>query len=241
MQSRLYLKVAEQILAYIAEKNLPAGAFLPNERKFAEMLAVSRSTVREAEVALESAGWITINRGRGRTVAATFRPEIDPLKDLDELELLEARSVVESGAAALAAHNITQEQLATLAELMEYATGADWEHARHSQQVFYQTLAAATGNVALTRSIDHLIHAYFKAASLVPDHDGQVAYLQLVKRGFSDVISTMTDHDPAGARKAMRSHFYDILTFRLDCMEREALAATRAASARERERFLMQH
>ena len=49
---RLYHSVAKKILKLIESGVFPPGSRLPGERELAEKFAVSRVTIREAEIAL---------------------------------------------------------------------------------------------------------------------------------------------------------------------------------------------
>ena len=63
--NRLYQTTAGEILKLIESGEFPPGSRLPGERDLAERLGVSRVTVREAEIALEAQGWISIRGGSG--------------------------------------------------------------------------------------------------------------------------------------------------------------------------------
>jgi GntR family transcriptional regulator, transcriptional repressor for pyruvate dehydrogenase complex len=67
------------------------GDRLPSERDLAELLTVSRTTARAAVAVLEPDGLISVRRGRGGVRDA-----------------LDYRSIVESGAARLAADRMTE-------------------------------------------------------------------------------------------------------------------------------------
>ena len=67
--SRTYLDVKLEILARV-EKLDPGGQRLPSEREWCDMLTVSRSTVRQALLALETEGRIQRKRGSGWYVSA---------------------------------------------------------------------------------------------------------------------------------------------------------------------------
>ena len=64
-ERRLFQEVAERIAAMIEGGSYPPGSRLPGEREIAEQLGVSRVTVREAEIALQARGMVTIKTGSG--------------------------------------------------------------------------------------------------------------------------------------------------------------------------------
>ena len=53
---RLYRQIADQLRQLIDHGEYPVGSRLPTERELADMLGVSRPTVREALIALEVEG-----------------------------------------------------------------------------------------------------------------------------------------------------------------------------------------
>ena len=65
----LYRRVADAIAALIGSAELPVGARLPAERRLAEALAISRSTVVAAYDELRARGLVESRRGSGTTVA----------------------------------------------------------------------------------------------------------------------------------------------------------------------------
>ena len=66
---RLTLRIREEILREIDERRLAPGDRLPSERELAELLQVSRPSVREAVTALEVEGRLEVVHGRGVFVA----------------------------------------------------------------------------------------------------------------------------------------------------------------------------
>jgi DNA-binding transcriptional MocR family regulator len=65
----LYRQLADEIAALIGSSELPVGARLPAERRLAESLAISRSTVVAAYDELRSRGLVESRLGSGTTVA----------------------------------------------------------------------------------------------------------------------------------------------------------------------------
>src|SRR5215217_2558965 len=102
----------EQLATAIRLGVYPRGTTLPAERDLAELLGVSRATLREAMAALRQAGLVETTRGRGGGTVVTLKPgtpsaraaaRITPARRQDWLDALDYRRIVEPGAAALAA------------------------------------------------------------------------------------------------------------------------------------------
>src|SRR6476661_10874399 len=62
---RSYQKLAGQILELIGQGEFASGARLPSERALAERFDVSRTSVREAIIALELQGVVEVRGGSG--------------------------------------------------------------------------------------------------------------------------------------------------------------------------------
>jgi GntR family transcriptional regulator, transcriptional repressor for pyruvate dehydrogenase complex len=106
---RLYEQVADRIRALIEAGGLVEGARLPGERDLASQLGVSRSSLREALIALEIHGRIEIRGGSGIYVCpAGRRGDISALSLGDSTEeVLQARVLVESAVTAFAAARVS--------------------------------------------------------------------------------------------------------------------------------------
>src|ERR1700722_13690548 len=108
--TRLYRQIAAPIGDRIDEGLFPVGSLLPAERDLAQQLGVSRTSVREALIALEVGGKVSIRVGHGvRILEATPRSEaVERTTDVAEadigpIQLMEARRHVELKTAGLAA------------------------------------------------------------------------------------------------------------------------------------------
>ena len=62
---RLYIRVARRIADLVKSGDVKPGDRLPSERVLADMLQVSRPSIREAMIALEVSGLIEVRTGSG--------------------------------------------------------------------------------------------------------------------------------------------------------------------------------
>jgi len=104
---RLYEQVVGRLREYVKRAGLRVGDRLPAERDLAERLGVSRTSVRQAIVALEVQGLIEVRHGDG-TYLLRDRLEAEPLQAMIERkrllpDVLDARDAVETKLAELAA------------------------------------------------------------------------------------------------------------------------------------------
>ena len=152
-------QIAERIVTAIALGEFVAGQRLPAERELATMLAVSRTTVREALQRLHAAGYITTRRGRGggtfvRTddqpgademIRAPLEPQWEQLRGL-----LDYRRLIEQLIAATAAQRRDDADIAAIrAAVDRYAQAGNREQSRLADQALHQQIARAAHNARL--------------------------------------------------------------------------------------------
>ncbi|AKM07804.1 FadR/GntR family transcriptional regulator [Pelagerythrobacter marensis] len=237
---RLFQSVAEQISELIEQGAFPAGTRLPGERELAERLGVSRVTIREAEIALQAVGRLEIKTGSGVYVSENQPAAHAVLPKASAFEVTEARLLVESEAAALAAHNITDEGVARLEELLEQMRTGDHDAANEADELFHRTIAEASNNTALVHTIQSLwrmredlpeVKATYEAVC-VDDAESRTAEHRAV-------FEALRARDAAAARTAMREHFHRLINAMLDATERMALEEVQQRASQSRERFLV--
>lgn len=236
---RLFQAVAEQIAELIDQGAYPPGTRLPGERELAEKLGVSRVTIREAEIALQAVGRLEIKTGSGVYVSEN-RPTLgDALPKASAFEVTEARLLVESESAALAAHNISDEGIAKLEGLIEQMRSGSEEEANEADEQFHLTIAEASNNAAMVHTITSLwrmreelpeVKATYESVCV---HDAESRTAE-----HRAVFDALKARDPAGARAAMREHFHRLLDSMLEATERKALEEVQQQASQSRERFM---
>src|SRR3984885_1486321 len=123
-KGKVYEEVAKQIERLILKKLKP-GDKLPSERELAEMLQVSRSSIRDAIRGLELVGLVEPRQGAGTIVrelsAETLvNPFATALKQRKEMvsELLDFRKMLEPPLAARAATHAGEDEIAEMEEIL---------------------------------------------------------------------------------------------------------------------------
>ncbi|MBD2841869.1 FadR/GntR family transcriptional regulator [Erythrobacter rubeus] len=236
---RLFQSVAEQIAQLIDEGAYPPGTRLPGERELAEKLGVSRVTIREAEIALQAVGRLEIKTGSGVYVSENKPLVGDALPSASAFEVTEARLLVESESAALAAHHISDEAIARLEILVERMRTGTPEEADEADEQFHLTIAESSNNAAMVHTIQSLwrmreeipeVKATYQAVCI---HDAESRTEE-----HRAVFDALKARDPAGARAAMREHFHRLLENMLEATERKALEEVQQQASQSRERFL---
>jgi GntR family transcriptional regulator, transcriptional repressor for pyruvate dehydrogenase complex len=154
-------EIADRLLQAVLEGQFPADSPLPPEGELALSHGVSRLTVREAVRILRSKNVVEIRRGRGTFVTPPERwTSLDALVQVYakqgsgisvEDKLLEARRMVEVGAAQLAAVHRTKEDLAQLesciAEMRAGNERNDLDLFVEADIAFHDLIMRASGNI----------------------------------------------------------------------------------------------
>lgn len=238
-EKRLFQSVATQISALIEEGAYPPGTRLPGERELAEKLGVSRVTIREAEIALQAVGRLEIKTGSGVYVSQKPPAGNAALPKASAFEVTEARLLVESESAALAAHNITDEAIAHLSTLIDQMRFGDEQAANEADEKFHLTIAESSNNSAMLYTVKMLwlmreelpeVKATYENVCV---HDAEIRTEEHLA-----VFNALKARDPAGARAAMREHFHRLLASMLEAEERRALEEVQQRATESRERFL---
>ncbi|VVE29608.1 Pyruvate dehydrogenase complex repressor [Pandoraea pneumonica] len=231
---RLSDMVYEQLETMVVEGRLAPGSALPSERDLAQQMGVSRPSLREALLRLESRGLIVGRAGGGYLVANASQPLLaEPLSQLMSRhsktvdDVLEMREVLEAKAVELAAERATPEDIARLGQALEaleaaYAAGRDGLDddrdggARGASLLtrvpeldahFHLALAEATHNLVLV----HLMHAIFELlrGSVVDNYRaivGHGADLAELIGQHRRIFDAVASHDAASAQRALREH-----------------------------------
>ena len=235
---RLFQSVAEQIGGLIDDGAYPPGTRLPGERELAEKLGVSRVTIREAEIALQAVGRLEIKTGSGVYVSESKRGHSETLPKASAFEVTEARLLVESEAAALAAHNISDEAIEKLATLVELMRSGDEDVANEADEQFHLTIAESSNNAAMVHTIESLWRMREELPEVKATY-ASVCILDAESRTAEHraIFDALKARDPAAARNAMREHFHRLLESMLEATERQALEQVQQQASLSRERF----
>lgn len=196
----------EQIRQRIDDGTWPLGQRLPPEPELAEIIGISRNTVREAVRVLTFSGVLEVRQGDGTYVRACA----DPLSTMQALarssveQALEARGMIEIEASRLAALRRTEADLTALHEaLAASAARSSYEDLQDyidHDLVFHQRVVDSAHNPVLSE-----LYRYFS---------------QVIRVGLERTIS-----DPDRAQPC-----FDLHRELLDAIERQDADAAAAAN-----------
>jgi len=240
-RDRLYQAIARRLLEVFASGRYQPGDRLPTERELAIEYNVSRPTIREAIIALEVQGIVEVRVGSGAYLRGLPSAAGQAQFNVTAFELTEARLLIEGEAAALAAAHITDEELDTLAKLVdemarENERNAGTEDADHQ---FHLTIAGATRNAAMVNLIDTLWSLRAKSPeSALLYAKARSANVKPVVDEHQVILDALRTRNPATARAAMRAHLSAVLDSLLFATEERAIEEARKMSASKRARYV---
>lgn len=222
---RLYLQIANALAEMVKSGEVKVGERFAAERDLAAKFSVSRSTIREAMIALEVCGFVEIRSGSGIYALPPFsKPNI--LQSAEDtpgpFEVLEARIMLESEAAAVAADRISNNELHQLKQLLLTMSTAienqDIEEAEYIDHAFHLLIIKATRNSALTPLYEWLWQ--IRESSAV----SQQFHLKLRNKGSTPkvdehklVLDALMRRDGEAAKNAIKHHLTEVMKRLTEC------------------------
>jgi GntR family transcriptional repressor for pyruvate dehydrogenase complex len=205
-------EISAHLEKLIATSQLKPGDRLPSERELANVLRISRASLREAMHELEANQLIDRRPGRGttvlpapervRTLYSHISDEEHQLRDVAELVLLEPQL------AALAAGRATPANLLELEEVLRQPIAeVGPEESLRLDLEFHMLLARAAQN-PLMSSINTLVCSWTSATRVLSHstrYAREVSYL-----GHRAILAAVARGDVNEARDAMTRHLTDV-------------------------------
>jgi len=200
---------------------LRPGDKLPPERELAEQFGVSRTAVREAVKALHEKGLIEVLPGKGTFISNITDSTSEVMRDSLDLivnvglvnglvELVQVRTLLEPGIAALAAEMATPEDVQAMQQAVDTMDTAldDADVYVEADLEFHRALAKASQNSLITILLDpivDLLREQRKRIFLVEGGPERGQYHH--KR----ILEAVAIHNPMAAREAMALHLKQVL------------------------------
>ncbi len=216
---RSYQRLAAQMLLLIAQGEFKLGERLPSERALAERFDVSRTSVREAMIALELQGVVEVRGGSGIYVTQTSgstsaAPAYMPENGPGPFELLRARCLIESEIASVAAETRKDSDLDRIfTALTDMHDNMDDKEANEAaDQLFHLRIAESTGNTVLLQMVTAMWAQARGPVWTKIEHHFHTPDLRLASHAdHQRIFKALLARDPIAARAAMRAHLERVI------------------------------
>lgn len=212
VQKSISEQVAQRLLTMIRSGLLKPGQQLPPERELAAMLGVGRPAVREAIRGLALLGLLRIRQGEGTFVGKLETRELlEPLEMIIDLNagtleaLFDARLIIETGVAALAATHMAEEELGRLTRNVddEARLLSDPAAFAAADVEFHEAIIEACDNPFL-QSIAGSLYLLGKKSRTITSRIP--ATLERSLQDHRDILIALKARDPQQASDTMRTH-----------------------------------
>jgi GntR family transcriptional repressor for pyruvate dehydrogenase complex len=207
-------QVVNHIRAKIENGTLKPGDKIPPEREFARALKISRASLRTGIGYLAAVGVMKVRHGVGTFVSdgpAEFGKSslglLGALHGFKSWQMFEARNLLETNLAALAAERGQEEHLTQLAEEVTemYATVDDPAQYLIHDVRFHRTIAQASGNPILAALMETVTTALYDArrrtAERAKDRKSSL-------EAHREIYRAIRAGSAAEARSAMERHLH---------------------------------
>ncbi|MCM3092263.1 MULTISPECIES: FadR/GntR family transcriptional regulator [unclassified Cytobacillus] len=199
---------AEQIEDMIVKGSFSPGDKLPSVRELCELFGVGRSAVRDALTSLQGKGIVQVKQGEG-TYITRFdssklfnNPHLHPdIKDIQEL--FQARKMVETGLAEMAASNRSEEDLEMMKRLISDEAIHGWEE----DYQFHMVIARAAGNNILIQFVQFISETLKK--SMIDFHhylETRSDMARKIEEQHLEIYLSIKNKQPNQAHKNMVDH-----------------------------------
>lgn len=208
-------QVADQIQEMILQRQYQVDDRLPSERDLATSLGVSRNVVREAIKLLQERGLVSVQSGSGVYICAQEAEMVSRSVGLyvrrqaiSIAHVFEVRWILEVENARLAAHKITPENIAILAECLDRSEQYlnDPKTFSSLDVEYHRLLAEATGNPVLPLLLDTITDALGAQIQMTSGLPGAQANALRHHRMIFEAVKSQNATD---AQNAMINHLKD--------------------------------
>lgn len=212
--TKVYEQVINQIKEMISDGTLKKGDKLPSERDLVDKLEVSRASIREAMRVLEIVGIVDCKQGEGNFIRENFENTLlEPLSIMFMLnncklrEIFQLRKVIEIETAALAAKEITNEEIAEIKKIIQGIEISESEEEKVKLDTeFHYAIAKATKNfliVSIVNTVATLMDFFIKDArkNIISN-----LHKDDIDKQHEQIWEALKSHNVNNAAKFMRNH-----------------------------------
>ncbi len=208
------MQVVNHVRSLIERGTLQPGDRIPPEREFARSLKISRASLRTGIGYLAAMGVMKVRHGVG-TFVADGPPEFSKgslslmgaLHGFQSWQMFEARIILESSLAALAAERGKQEHFAALAEEVAEMFAAEHDPVNYliHDVLFHRIIAQASGNPILAAVMETITSSMYDKRRKTVEHARDLRESAEMHRAIYRAIRA---RNTAEARKLMEKHLH---------------------------------
>jgi len=207
--------IIQQIKNQIKKGILKPGEKLPSERKLADLLRVSRSSIREAIQALAFSGYLEVIQGKGTYISEIAIQYDEIVKFFSEFSnysldyLMEARIMLEGEFARLAALNASQEEIDVIERIFnEIAKSKDINSFVVKDLKFHLSVAKATHNPIMNGIMKIIVEMLYKETQKIIEisKDTRINTIETTR----NLVQAIKQRNAEQAKELMGQHIKNI-------------------------------
>jgi GntR family uxuAB operon transcriptional repressor len=211
---RPYRRLANEVAELISARGLAAGDRLPAERILAERFRVSRTSIREAIIALEIRGVVEVRGGSGIYVCAAEPSPVSTETSTGPFELLRGRLIIEPEICATAA--VTAKDADLDAVYVTIVKMKDTLNDKRANEIadknFHVAIASATGN----GMVAHIVESVWDRRrgemwEKIEQHFHTPALREAAIEDHQSIFTALVARDPVRAKDQMRAHIERVI------------------------------
>lgn len=233
-QPRLYQNIMNKIQEDIQSGLYPVGSKLPPERDLAQQFGVSRTSIREAIIALEIFGIVEVKLSSGvyvlksqqdnrmtqlnndisKNIHPLLLPHLKEEGSITPFEILEARLYIEPHLAELAAKHRSNEQLKGIKEafLMNVSDNIEQSRDHIGDRLFHIRIAEASQNNACIFCLKYLLGQQYteffnRMSTLYTPEDMPLRS----QHEHQEILAAIQSQNGTAAKDAMRKHLQNVI------------------------------
>ncbi|QXH58337.1 FadR/GntR family transcriptional regulator [Pseudomonas maumuensis] len=202
--------VVEKLRQALARGQWRSGDMLPGQRELAEQLGISRPSLREAVIVLETLGLVRSMPGKGVLVLdadAAQAQEADTIAEASLADVLELRYTLEPFIAGLVAQSAGSQDIGqlrlTLMDMREALDAGDREAGINAYIAFHEALFALTTNPIFQSVVQQTGNALKQSADMLRNSPEHLAARLSENEA---VVRAIRERNSAKASQQMRQH-----------------------------------
>ncbi|TFG92969.1 MAG: FadR family transcriptional regulator [Candidatus Atribacteria bacterium] len=207
--------IVQQIKDQIKKGILKPGEKLPSERKLADLLRVSRASIREAIQALAFSGYLEVIQGKGTYILEIATQYDEIVKFFSEFSnysldyLMEARIMLEGEFARLAALNASQEEIDLIERVFnEIVKSKDLNSFVVKDLKFHLTIAKATHNPIMNGIMKIIVEMLYKETQKIIEISKDTRVNTIETTG--NLVQAIKQRNAEQAKELMSEHIRNI-------------------------------